>query len=180
VKPGEPARAAGTVSRPRATRKHLTSPRRAAVGHIECRRVGGAIVLLNRGGKTLVAMMLDTYGRWTCPKGQIEQGEIAEEAAIREAEEELGLRGLRLLGGAGRGRYRFREGTKEIAAVVDWFALIAPTPQRFRKSREVVEAEWVDLEEAVRRAGYSNVRLTLRKIGRLLPLMKEEGRHMEK
>lgn len=152
-------------------------PRRpAAVSHPERRRVAGAIVLLNRAGDTLVAMMLDTYGRWTCPKGQIEQGETAEEAAIREAEEELGLRGLRLLERAGRGRYRFKEGSKEIAAIVDWFVLIAPALQRLRKSQEAVRAEWVNLEEAVRRAGYSNVRVTLRRVARPLALMKEERR----
>jgi diadenosine hexaphosphate hydrolase (ATP-forming) len=131
--------------------------------------VAGAIAVLKRGSKPCVAMMLDPYGKWTCPKGRIEEGETAEEAAIREAREELRLTGLRLLGRAGKARYRFKEGTKEIAVAADWFILVAQRPQRLHRSAEAVKAEWVDLEEAVRRAGYSNVRLMLRRTARLLP-----------
>lgn len=48
-----------------------------------------------RGARLEVALVTTSNGkRWSVPKGSIDDGEDSRDAAIREAEEEAGLRGL--------------------------------------------------------------------------------------
>lgn len=51
----------------------------------------GGIVYRQREGKIEIAMIQDSYGRWTFPKGHVETGETFEEAAKREISEEIGI-----------------------------------------------------------------------------------------
>ena len=55
-------------------------------------------VVRNADGKYL---MIFRNGRWDFPKGHVEQGESVAQAALREVNEECGISGLRLIGGAG-------------------------------------------------------------------------------
>lgn len=56
-------------------------------------------------------------GRWGVPKGFIDQGESAQEAALKEAEEEAGLLG-RIISDEVVGRYKYRKwGSKLIVNV---------------------------------------------------------------
>ena len=41
-------------------------------------------------------MFIQRHGKWDLPKGKIEKGETPEQAAIREIEEECGIKGLQL------------------------------------------------------------------------------------
>ncbi len=52
---------------------------------------GGAV--LNENGELLI---IERLGKWDLPKGHIEKGEKAKEAALREVEEECGVTGLSL------------------------------------------------------------------------------------
>ena len=55
-------------------------------------------VIAAAGGKVLNSskevLFIYRFNKWDLPKGHIEQGEIKEEAAIREVEEECGIDGL--------------------------------------------------------------------------------------
>jgi len=57
----------------------------------------GGVVYRQSGNGVSFAMMKDSYGKWTFPKGHVEKGEDIEEAAARETLEELGLEQVRLL-----------------------------------------------------------------------------------
>ena len=53
----------------------------------------GGVVYRRRGGKTEVALIsVGEQGRWQLPKGLVGRGETPVEAALREVEEETGLR----------------------------------------------------------------------------------------
>lgn len=57
-----------------------------------------AVVLPYNGGVLLGRRAIDPgRGRWSFPSGYVNRGEVVEEAALREVEEELGVR-ARLLG----------------------------------------------------------------------------------
>src|SRR5688500_11276582 len=51
----------------------------------------GGVVFRRVDGKIEILMIQDRVGRWTIPKGHVEEGEKLEETAIREVGEETGL-----------------------------------------------------------------------------------------
>src|SRR4051812_48020306 len=56
------------------------------------RAAGGLVV--NDGGEML---FIFRRGKWDLPKGKLEEGEDLEECAVREVEEETGLKNVKLL-----------------------------------------------------------------------------------
>jgi putative (di)nucleoside polyphosphate hydrolase len=56
-------------------------------------RPAAGVMLLNRDGKVFVAQRLDsTLEAWQMPQGGLDEGEDAEAGALRELEEETGIR----------------------------------------------------------------------------------------
>lgn len=56
-------------------------------------RPGAGVMLLNREGKVFVAQRLNSHlEAWQMPQGGLDQGEDAEAGALRELEEETGIR----------------------------------------------------------------------------------------
>ncbi len=51
----------------------------------------GALIYSRRGEELYFAFVHDIFGYWTLSKGGVEEGESAEQAAIREVKEEIGL-----------------------------------------------------------------------------------------
>lgn len=118
---------------------------------------GGLVV---RGEEVL--MIRDRFGRWTFPKGHLESGETAKQAAVREVREETGVRaaaGVRL----GRVAYAMAGGNeKEITFYLMRFegGEIAPL------QAEISEARWVSFDaadEQLRTYGYPGYRVLLRR-----------------
>ncbi len=61
-------------------------------------RPGVGMMLLNRAGDVFVGQRIDTPGdAWQMPQGGIDEGEDPEAAALRELEEEIGTRNVRIL-----------------------------------------------------------------------------------
>ena len=55
-------------------------------------RPGAGVMLLNREGKVFVAQRLDsTLEAWQMPQGGLDEGEDAQDGALRELEEETGI-----------------------------------------------------------------------------------------
>jgi 8-oxo-dGTP diphosphatase len=96
--------------------------------------------VIEREGSVLLVHR-PAYGDWSFPKGKLEDGETWEEAAVREVEEETGLRctiGEEL----GRTHYIVLRGPKEVR----YYRMTCtddPRPQN-----EVDEVRWVPLAEA--------------------------------
>lgn len=74
-------------------------------------RAAGGIVL-DEAGRVLVVHRA-RHDDWSLPKGKLEPGESWEDAAVREVEEETGLR-CTCGPEAGRARYEVAEGPKEV------------------------------------------------------------------
>lgn len=99
-------------------------------------------------------MILDGYGRWTFPKGGVEEGETPAEAAVREIEEETGVKGV-IVGELGETRYIYHHPRKGRVHKTVTFYLVRCTGGRLRpQDGEVAGAEWVSPDEAARRADY--------------------------
>jgi 8-oxo-dGTP pyrophosphatase MutT (NUDIX family) len=97
------------------------------------------------------------YDDWTIPKGKNAPGETDEHAALREVEEETGLR-CDLLYELPRSRYRDARGKRKL---VRYWAM-RPVAGEFAPHDEIDEARWLPLAEAVPALSYERDRAVLR------------------
>jgi 8-oxo-dGTP pyrophosphatase MutT (NUDIX family) len=101
-------------------------------------KAAGGVV--ERGGEVLLVHR-PQYDDWSFPKGKLEEGETWETAALREVEEETGLR-CELLGELGRTHYLVAKGPKEVR----YFRMSCPGEAR--PQNEVDEVRWLPVAEA--------------------------------
>jgi 8-oxo-dGTP pyrophosphatase MutT (NUDIX family) len=99
--------------------------------------------------------------RWIFPKGHIERGETAEEAALREAREEAGVVG-KTIGPAGALEYHFLGAGFRVEYYLAVLKREAGPPEKGRTRA------WCSLDEALRRLRFKNTRKLLRKAWRQL------------
>ena len=69
---------------------------------------GGIVFRRNAKGEVEFLLIQDHKDRWTIPKGHIEEGETAQQAAKREIGEEAGLNDTEMLGWLGKIHFRYR------------------------------------------------------------------------
>ena len=105
----------------------------------EIRACGGLIV---RDGRVAVVHRAE-YDDWTFPKGKADPGESDEECALREVEEETGMR-CELGRELSTTRHPDREGTPKR---VRWW-LMQPASGDFEPNEEVDELRWLTPAEA--------------------------------
>jgi 8-oxo-dGTP pyrophosphatase MutT (NUDIX family) len=108
------------------------------------RAAGGLVLRRSRSG-TLETVLVHrpAYDDWTFPKGKLLRGETEEEAAVREVEEETGLR-CQLGREVGTTSYRDPQGRQKTARYWE----MAPIEGELAATNEVDEARWVPLEDA--------------------------------
>ncbi|KKR03552.1 MAG: hypothetical protein UT32_C0049G0001 [Parcubacteria group bacterium GW2011_GWC2_39_14] len=129
---------------------------------------GGIVFKVTKQGP-LIAMMLDPYYKWGFPKGHIEKGETAEEAAVAETQEELGLSNLKVVAPIDVTEIRFLErfrlgkpvsNPNSIIHKTIEFFLLKATPDAVahpQKEEFIHDVEWVTPDEARERLKYKNM-----------------------
>ena len=122
-------------------------------------RAAGCVVLRRTDdGRTETALIhRPKYDDWTFPKGKLDEGETFEQAAIREVEEETGLRG-RLDRELPEVRYVDNRGRDKVVR----YWTMTPTAGEFTPGAEVDELRWMTLEEAADMLSYQHDRDLLR------------------
>ena len=105
-------------------------------------RAAGGVVLDPEGRVALVHR--PRYDDWTLPKGKLDRGESFEDAALREVEEETGLR-CRLVRELPSSEYLDPKGRSKLVRY--WLMEVEHDPG-FVPNDEVDELRWVPLEEA--------------------------------
>ena len=99
---------------------------------------GGVVWRRRPGGVEILLVHRPKYDDWTLPKGKLDDGETPEAAAMREVEEETGLR-CALGQELPPVTYTDRHGR---AKVVRYWAM-EPVSGQFSPNREVDEIRWV-------------------------------------
>tara|TARA_R110002049_G_scaffold13497_5_gene58320 strand:- start:120 stop:707 length:588 start_codon:yes stop_codon:yes gene_type:complete len=82
--------------------------------------VAGGGVVTNKDGKVLFIYRND---KWDLPKGKIDNGETIEECALREVEEETGVKGLKIENFLKTTYHIFKRNGKQKLKEVHWFAM---------------------------------------------------------
>jgi 8-oxo-dGTP diphosphatase len=120
-------------------------------------RAAGGIVL-RRGPKVgwqVLIVHRPRYDDWSLPKGKADAGERDEDTALREVEEETGLR-CTLGAPAGRTRYRDSKGRDKV--VHYWLMEPESSESSFVPNDEVDEVRWCSITEATARLTYRHDR----------------------
>jgi len=122
------------------------------------RQISAGVILFRRAPEPQFLMLHYESGHWDFPKGHIEAGEEAEEAARRELKEETGISQVRFLDGYKRTlRYFFRQQGVGIFKVVIFF--LGETAQSdVTLSHEHVAYEWLPFGAACARLTFKNSR----------------------
>jgi 8-oxo-dGTP diphosphatase len=127
------------------------------------RAAGGVVVRLAPGGSEEVLLVhRPRYDDWSLPKGKLDRGESFEAAAVREVEEETGLR-CRLGREIGETRYTDSRGRPKVVRY--WRMEPDGAASAFVPNAEVDELQWVPLPQAVRLLSYVHDRELLERVG---------------
>jgi 8-oxo-dGTP pyrophosphatase MutT (NUDIX family) len=123
----------------------------------EVKASGGVVYRYGEGGLEFLLVHRPRYDDWSLPKGKLDDGESWEAAAVREVEEETGIRG-RVLAALGTIDYWFVAEDRRIHKTVHHYLLEASGGELSDEDIEVDEVAWVPLTELRDRLAYAGER----------------------
>jgi phosphohistidine phosphatase SixA/predicted NUDIX family NTP pyrophosphohydrolase len=133
-------------------------------------RAAGGVVTRQADGRKSEVLLIHrpAYDDWTFPKGKLKSRERDQDAALREVEEETGLR-CRLDRELGVVSYRDRKGRPKIVR----YWVMRPLDGRFAPNSEVDRAEWLPTTRALDTLSYEHDKVLLK----MLEAEREAHRH---
>jgi 8-oxo-dGTP pyrophosphatase MutT (NUDIX family) len=108
------------------------------------------------------------YKKWVFPKGLIDKGETSEETALREVEEETGVKAKIMEKIPEKITYFYHFGGEKIFKGVVYFLMEYVSGNEKNHDFEMEEVEWVDYNEAKRRLGFESDRKVLEKAKKMI------------
>lgn len=128
----------------------------------------GCIVYKKENDDTFLLMILDRFGYWTFPKGKVEEGESLEETAIRELEEETGLK-VEIERYIRETNYTYtNENNEKVEKTVYWYLARPDSEEINPRYGEIKNVKWVQIDFAVELCGYSSDKETIKEVYDLL------------
>ena len=94
-------------------------------------------------------LLIHRRGKWDLPKGKLDKGESLEECAIREVEEETGLKKIKLIAPLLITYHTYHEGTKFVLKESHWYMMKTKSDQRLipQTEEDIHEIKWIGDKE---------------------------------
>ena len=108
-------------------------------------KAGGGFIL----NENNAVLMMFRRGKWDLPKGKLDKKETIEECAVRETEEETGLKNIELISPLITTHHTYHEGTKSIMKETSWFRMKVTGDQKLvpQASEQISKLEWVNKDD---------------------------------
>ena len=90
-------------------------------------------------------LMIFRRGKWDLPKGKLDKGEKLEDCAVREVEEETGLKNVKLNSALAVTYHTYHEGTRFILKESHWFTMKVTGKQKLvpQTEEDIFDIRWV-------------------------------------
>lgn len=118
---------------------------------------GGVVYRITKAGKLQIVLFQDVRDRWTIPKGHIEEGETAQESAIREISEEVGLFDIEPICWLGKVNFRYRRENSLVIINMQTYLFKAGKDESLKKEEWMHDVRWFDFDEAIEKVAYEDV-----------------------
>lgn len=136
----------------------------------------GGVVFRRVDDHVEILMIQDRLGRWTIPKGHVEEGETLEQTALREVAEETGLTEFKLGEKLDKLHFFYRKEGKLIFMTTHVYLMeaLGNTDAVVAEDSEgIIDAKWFDSTEALGLIEYKDTeklfRLALEKLAAATP-----------
>ena len=121
---------------------------------------GGVIFRHSAKDPKIIEILLiqDSKQRWTIPKGHIEEGETARQAAEREIREETGLVHMKVLDWLGRINFRYRRNSSLVLMTTEIFLVKAEGQSgSVKKEKWMASLAWLPAPAALDKIEYEDI-----------------------
>jgi len=94
-------------------------------------------------------LLIFRKGKWDLPKGKLDKGEKLEHCAVREVEEETGLKNIKLIAPLTITYHTYHEGTKFILKESHWYSMTVSGQQLLipQLEEDIHEIKWVKKDD---------------------------------
>ncbi len=141
--------------------KKLVHRHRPAISEVVREPTAGGVVYRHRDGdnKTIEILLIqDSKGRWTIPKGHIEEGESPREAAEREIREETGLQKMTVLDWLGKINFRYRRNNSLVLMTTEIFLIRAlGNTEGVQPEKWMNGLAWMSTQDALDKIEYEDI-----------------------
>ncbi|HEU5004535.1 MAG TPA: NUDIX domain-containing protein [Candidatus Saccharimonadales bacterium] len=121
---------------------------------------GGIVYRPSKKNPQTVEILLiqDSKGRWTIPKGHIEEGETARQTAQREITEETGLKEMQVLDWLGKINFRYRRGNSLVLMTTEIFLVKAQgNTDEVKPEKWMTSLGWLPATDALEKIEYEDI-----------------------
>jgi len=139
--------------------KNFVKTHRPAISEVVREPTAGGIVYRrSKQGEVEILLIQDSKGRWTIPKGHIEEGETSRQTAEREIREETGLQEMKVQDWLGKINFRYRRANSLVLMTTEIFLVKAEgNDSAVKPEKWMTSLGWLPANEALDKIEYEDI-----------------------